>query len=77
MGRKGAGLPDTPELRRALRMSCTRTAPSYHPDTITCLEEPHGADGGAPVMPYTAVERSRVEWRMANGVGDSPAGVAA
>ena len=58
--------------RREERRSCTFTTPSYHPEMITLSDAPQGADGGAPLMPYTAEARgwsSCVEFvRMWGGV---------
>lgn len=53
------------------RKSCTRTMPSYQPDTRTWSEPPQGLEGGATEIPYTAGDRSDACFllglRIANG----------
>lgn len=64
------------------RRSCTRTKPSYHPDTIICSDTPHGAEAGAVVIPYTAEDFALcvTAWRAEGarsdeGSGESPVSV--
>lgn len=48
-------------VRAEERRSCTRTMPSYHPETTIWSEAPHGEDMGADSMAYTAEGRSICE----------------
>jgi len=56
-GSKGP-FPAEEDARVCERRSWTRTSPSYQPETIIWSDEPHGEDGGGPVIPYTAEDWS-------------------
>ncbi|KZP02249.1 hypothetical protein FIBSPDRAFT_96960 [Athelia psychrophila] len=50
------GVP-VPVWQSADLKSCTRTTPSYQPETMIWSEPPQGLEGGTPEMPYTADDR--------------------